>query len=196
MSINRLPVSYQSRLAPRSAAQIDLLVIHCTELPDLETAQHYAEQIHYAVSQTGACGHLYVAKSGTVFEYVDTLRIAHHCVGYNERSIGIELDNLGRYPHWHHAQHQRMNDPYPDAQIRALIELIEALLRQLPGLRWMAGHEALDTRLQPAADDPESLIRRKLDPGPLFPWERVQAQFAGRLQHAVPPAAVTEQVSG
>jgi N-acetylmuramoyl-L-alanine amidase len=184
--IKRLPVSYQQRLAPRSAEQIDLLVLHCTELPDLESARRYAEQIHYTESQTGACGHLYVAKSGSVFEYVDPLRVAHHCVGYNERSIGIELDNLGRYPDWHHLRHQSLTDPYPEAQIQSLIALIEHLQGQFPKLHWMAGHEQLDTRLLPAADDPESRIRRKVDPGPLFPWGRMQAHFAGRLLHAVP----------
>lgn len=183
----RLPVSYEGRLAQRPLGAVDLLVIHCTELPDLQMARRYAERIQYAGSQTGACGHLYVGKDGQLLEYVAADRVAHHCVGYNERSLGIELDNLGRYPDWHHAQHQQLRDPYPQAQLLALEQLLEHLLGKLPGLRWIAGHEQLDTRSQTSADDPQVLIRRKVDPGPLFPWARIQTMLDGRIQHQVPP---------
>src|SRR5690606_12483424 len=56
-----------------------------------------------------------------------------------------------------------------------LLALLAKLRRELPALRWIAGHEDLDTEPVPASDDPSVLVRRKLDPGPLFPWERVLA---------------------
>lgn len=168
-------------------ARVDLLVIHCTELPDMAMARLYAEQIQYPGTQTGACGYYYIDTSGGLVEYVAPVRVAHHCVRYNERSVGIELDNPGRYPDWLHAERQAMSAAYPEAQIVALITLIAHLRTQLPALRWIAGHEQLDTRLVPAVDDPQVEVRRKVDPGPLFPWPRIQAAFAGSLAHAVPP---------
>ena len=50
------PLSYEHLLKARSAIEIDLLVIHCTELPDLETARQYGEKIHYAETGTGNSG--------------------------------------------------------------------------------------------------------------------------------------------
>ena len=67
--LQRMPVAYQSRLDSRPLAQIDLLVVHCTELPGLELAREYAERVMYAGSQTGACGHFYVGKGGELFDH-------------------------------------------------------------------------------------------------------------------------------
>ena len=100
-------------------------------------------------------------------------RVAHHTRGYNPRSIGIELVNTGRYPHWLAANHQAMAEPYPQAQILALVALLQTLQRQWPALCWIAGHEDLDTSEVAASDDPRRRVRRKRDPGPLFPWRQV-----------------------
>ena len=40
-------------------------------------------------------------------------------------------------------------------------------------LRYIAGHEDLDTDTEPAFDDPAIRVPRKRDPGPLFPWDAV-----------------------
>lgn len=181
----RLPVHYETRLRARDLDSVDLVVVHCTELPDLGMAREYAERIIYPDSQTGACGHYYLARGGESYEYVEPGRIAHHCVGYNERSIGIELDHRGRYPDWFHTRHQQMNELYPGGQIDVLLRLLKALRPLFPALRWIAGHDQLDTREIPAADQPEVKIRRKVDPGPLFPWAQVQAALPW-LSHAVP----------
>lgn len=165
---------YASKLGLRDIADIDLAIVHCTELPDIETARAWGEQVIYP-SGTGNSGHWYVDRNGSVLEYVPPERVAHHVRGYNERSVGIELVNRGRFPDWLDSRHQAMQEPYPDAQVDALLALLAKLRRELPSLRFIAGHEDLDTERVAASDDPSVTVPRKCDPGPLFPWPRVLA---------------------
>jgi len=167
------PLPYEAQLEPRALSQIDLVVIHCTETPTLASAREFGEKILYTGSGTGNSGHYYIDRDGRIVLYVRPDRIAHHVRGYNPRSIGIELVNTGRYPHWRDSRHQAMNEAYPEAQIQALIALLAHLREQHPGIRYIAGHEDLDTAQEPAEDDANVLVPRKRDPGPLFPWERV-----------------------
>ena len=161
------------------------MVIHCTELPDLAMARRFGEEVLYAASETGNSGHYYVDRDGSVHQYVSVERVAHHTRGYNPRSIGIELVNRGRYPDWLAAGHQAMDEPYPAAQVQALIALLQRLRAENPGLKLIAGHEDLDTTEVEASDDPSLKVRRKRDPGPQFPWEEVlQAVSLERLQPA------------
>lgn len=173
VSLDLLP--YEGRLEARPTSQIDLVVIHCTELPDLAMARRFGEEVLYPDSRTGNSGHFYIDRSGAVHQFVSTGRVAHHTRGYNPRSIGIELVNRGRYPDWLAAAHQAMDEPYPDAQVDALIALLRMLSAQLPTLRLIAGHEDLDTTQVQASDDPDCRVQRKRDPGPLFPWIRLLA---------------------
>ena len=166
------PLPYESKLQTRPLERIDLVVIHCTELPDLATAREYGERILYD-SGTGNSGHYYIDRDGSVHRYVEPTCIAHHVRGYNERAIGIELVNTGRWPDWLAAGRQDMAEAYADAQIAALVGLLHSLQLRIPTLRFIAGHEDLDRDEVPASDDPSVLVRRKLDPGPLFPWDKV-----------------------
>ncbi|HXE66203.1 MAG TPA: N-acetylmuramoyl-L-alanine amidase [Rhodanobacteraceae bacterium] len=168
----RLP--YANRLQARALDDVDLVVIHCTELPDLATAREYGERIVHA-SGTGNSGHYYVDRDGSIYRYVPDERVAHHVRGHNEHSVGIELVNSGRYPDWLDSRHQTMSESYSAAQIDALLALIAHLRNTLPNLRAIAGHEDLDTATVAASDDPAKQVRRKLDPGLLFPWQRVVA---------------------
>ncbi|MFD0738707.1 N-acetylmuramoyl-L-alanine amidase [Lysobacter koreensis] len=169
---------YEARLDARSASAIDLVVIHCTELPDLAMARRFGEEVLYPGSQTGNSGHYYIDRDGALHQYVSNDRVANHTRGYNERSIGIELVNRGRYPDWLAAQHQAMDEPYTPAQVVALIALLQRLQDEVPSLRLIAGHEDLDTTEVEATDDPSVKVRRKRDPGPLFPWDRVLGAIA------------------
>lgn len=178
------PLPYERLLEERPRNAIDLVVIHCTELPDLQTARRFGEEVRYD-SGTGNSGHYYIDRDGSVHRYVDVERIAHHVRGYNPRSVGIELVNIGRYPDWLAADRQSMDEPYTEAQIVALLGLLESLQREVPSLEFIAGHEELDTTRVPASDDENVLVHRKLDPGPLFPWDQVM--HAITLQRFDPP---------
>jgi N-acetylmuramoyl-L-alanine amidase len=169
------PLPCVARLQPRQLAEVTLVVLHCTELPDLATAREYGERVLYPESGTGNSGHFYIDRDGTVQRWVPEDRIAHHVRGHNPHSVGIELVNRGRWPRWLDAAHQAMDEPYPDAQVEALIALLAQLRATLPALRDIAGHEDLDRDQVPATDDPSVLVPRKRDPGPRFPWDRVLA---------------------
>lgn len=166
------PLPYEALLDERPLSQIDLVVIHCTELPDMVLAREYGERVLYD-SGTGNSGHYYIDRDGTVYQYVSLQRIAHHVRGHNARAVGIELVNTGRFPHWLDSRHQAMYEPYTEAQIVSLVALLKRLQAELPSLRQIAGHEDLDTDTTAATDDPNVRILRKKDPGPLFPWNRV-----------------------
>lgn len=172
LNIHEHLLPYAERLPSRRSTDIDLAVIHCTELPDLATARRYGERLLYD-SGTGNSGHLYIDRDGSVYRYVPDTRIAHHVRGYNARAIGVELVNRGRYPHWLAAHHQDMDEAYPQPQIDALITLLGHLAACHPTLTCVAGHEDLDTGTVPASDDPRIEVRRKRDPGPRFPWAQV-----------------------
>jgi N-acetylmuramoyl-L-alanine amidase len=171
-AIRTHPLPYVGLLAQRALDDIDTVVIHCTELPDLATAREYGERVLYD-SGTGNSGHYYIDRDGRIEEYAPPGRIAHHTRGWNDRSIGIELVNSGRFPHWLDSRHQAMDERYTDAQIAALIALLQWLCGEAPALTQIAGHEDLDRDEVDASDDPAMKVRRKRDPGPLFPWAEV-----------------------
>ena len=174
-AIHPHPLPYVGLLAQRALDDIDTVVIHCTELPDLAMAREYGERVLYPASGTGNSGHYYIDRDGGSVEYVPPQRIAHHTRGWNPRSIGIELVNTGRYPDWLDSRRQAMAEAYTEAQIDALIALLDGLRARTPSLALIAGHEDLDLDEVEASDDPELKVRRKRDPGPRFPWQRVLA---------------------
>lgn len=182
-AIHVWPLPYEERLEQRPAAQIDLVVIHCTELPDLATAREYGERKLYD-SGIGNSGHYYIDRDGTVHLFVRPMRTANHTRGYNPRSVGIEIVNRGRYPDWHDSRQQVMSEPYTEAQIHSLTALLAALKRELPNLQFIAGHEDLDTATVVASDDSSRQVFRKRDPGPLFPWATILAE--SKLQQLKP----------
>ena len=166
------PLPYEARLERRDPASIDLVVIHCTETPDLSIAREFGERVLYP-SGTGNSGHIYIDRDGSVHVYVRPQFVAHHVRGHNVNSLGIELVNTGRYPHWLDSRHQAMDEPYPAVQIEALERVLAHLQATLPGLAGIAGHEDLDTDTVPSSDNAAHQVSRKRDPGPLFPRPRI-----------------------
>ena len=174
LAIHDQPLPYVAQLAERPASAVTLVVIHCTELPDLATARDYGEQVLY-LSGAGNSGHYYIDRDGQVYRYVPATRVANHVRGWNDISVGIELVNRGRYPDWLDSRHQAMTEPYTAAQITALRALLAQLRSELPNLRAIAGHEDLDTTRVAASDNATQMVFRKRDPGPQFPWPAVLA---------------------
>ncbi|MGH8052042.1 MAG: N-acetylmuramoyl-L-alanine amidase [Arenimonas sp.] len=168
------PLPYVGLLEKRPLSQIDLVVMHCTELPDMAMAREYGERVLYEAG-TGASGHYYIDRDGSIHEYVNPAHIANHTKGFNPRSIGIELVNIGRYPNWYDADKQLMTEAYTAEQISSLKKLLLLLKFACPDLQFIAGHEDLDTAVVPATDDPDKTVFRKRDPGPLFPWQEILA---------------------
>ena len=181
LRIHKNPLPYAHLLQHREPESIELVVIHCTELPDLPAARELGEKILYTDSGTGNSGHYYIERSGRIEEWVSPERVAHHVRGYNTRSIGVELVNLGRYPDWFDSRRQLMTEPYTPAQLASLSWLLLELMSTLPALRWISGHATLDTDQVGASDDPEHKVYRKRDPGPLFPWPELLLDL--RLQY-------------
>lgn len=167
---NKLP--YWLNLQARTIEELDMIVIHATELTDLAEAREYGERVLYEESGTGASGHYYIDRDGTIEQYVPDNRIANHVSGWNAKSIGIELINKGRYPNWYHSDHQNMQEEYSDAQIDSLILLVKELKSRYPSIKYTLGHEELDTRMVVSDNNPNLEVRRKMDPGSYFPWTK------------------------
>ncbi len=142
--------NFNERLVPP-----DLVVLHYT---GMRTGPEALERLCAADSRVSA--HYMVEEDGRIFRLVPEARRAWHAglsswkgeTDINGRSIGIEIVNPG---------HEFGYRPFPDAQIAAVI----ALLDDIRG-RW----EIEDGRIVGHADvAPE----RKEDPGELFPWKRL-----------------------
>src|SRR5450432_1792474 len=118
LSIRDWPLPYESRLHSRALEAIDLVVIHCTELPDMQTAREFGERVHYPATQTGNSGHYYIDTDGSVSRFVAYERVANHTFGYNTRSIGIEIANIGRYPHWGDSRYRRSRSRIQSSKLK------------------------------------------------------------------------------
>ena len=139
-------------------AAIDLLVLHYT---GMKTADEALARLCDPAAKVSA--HYTIGRDGRVYAHVPEERRAWHAgVSYwagehnvNARSIGIELVNPG---------HEFGYEPFPGAQIAALIDLADGILKRHPiPPRRVLGH----SDVAPA---------RKLDPGELFPWAHL-AEF-------------------
>ena len=119
--------------------------------------------------------HYLIVRDGTIIQLVDERARAWHAgesrwgssIDLNSASIGIELDNNGRAP-------------YPQTQIDALLSLLSDLSRRyrIPTTNYL-GHS-------------DVAPRRKVDPGPLFPWRALAANGFGLWcdpPYAQPPPA-------
>lgn len=126
--------------------------------------------------------YLIAEQPATIYQLVDENRRAWHAgesqwrgrTWLNASSIGIELVNQG----YTDTPAGRVWQPYDEAQIEALIVLLKDIVQR--------HHLPMDSIIGHSDIAPQ----RKLDPGPLFPWQRLAE--AG-LIHWPDAAAVAQQ---
>jgi len=143
---------------PRRAAVVDMLVVHYTGMP---TADHARARLTDPAAKVSA--HYLIDEDGRIEALVAESRRAWHAglawwggeTDINSRSIGLELVNPG---------HEFGYRPFPEAQIAALIPLVQGILSRHPIPPY---HVVAHADIAPT---------RKEDPGELFPWQRLAEQ--------------------
>lgn len=161
--VRDVPVHGNTRQVP-----VRQIVIHATGGPDCDPSRRFRggsqEGIvgHFQRNRKRISIHYIIGRTGEVVRMVPETRVAFHVRGHNADSIGIELVNDGDG-----------RDPFSEPQLDALV----ALLRDL-----LARHQLDSTALKSHAelDDSELVcdgrrLKRKVDPGAAFPWERIRA---------------------
>jgi N-acetylmuramoyl-L-alanine amidase len=154
------------RPSPNHAArpagvEIDLLVLHYTELPLHESLQVLTDPAR----PLRVSAHYVLAEDGTTYRLVSETRTAWHAgrsswrgrEALNGSSIGIEIVNL------HGDRHD-----YPQQQVEALIGLCREIMARHPAIvpRNVVGHS-------------DVAPQRKIDPGLRFPWQALAAAGIG-----------------
>lgn len=142
---------------------ITMLVLHYTGMPDAASAIQWLANPASKVS-----AHYVVTEDGQIVRMVDEAKRAWHAGrshwrginDINSASIGIEIVNPG---------HEWGYRPFPDAQIDALIPLVNDIMTRH---RITRGNVVGHSDVAPA---------RKIDPGELFPWAKL-----ARLRLALP----------
>jgi N-acetylmuramoyl-L-alanine amidase len=159
-------IDYIDRPSPNHDARtrpVSMVVLHYT---DMLSADEAVERLCDPEARVSC--HYLVTKTGEVVRMVPEERRAWHAgrsywrgiSDVNDDSIGIELDNPG---------HTNGYEPFPDAQIDALIPLLSDIVQRH---RITRGNVVGHSDVAPA---------RKRDPGELFPWSKL-----ARLRLALP----------
>ncbi len=157
---------------------IDILLLHYT---GMKTAEEALARLCDPAAKVSA--HYTIGRDGRVYVHVPEERRAWHAgvshwageTNVNARSIGIELVNPG---------HEFGYVPFTDEQIGALIELAHGILSRhsIPAARVLAHSD-----VAPA---------RKMDPGELFPWERLARAGIGLWPHLSSPVVAGVEATG
>lgn len=148
------------------ARTIDTLVIHATGGPGCRNGRLWhapggtlESNLRHFASHPGLGYHYLIGRDGTTAAGVPEAQVAAHAKGHNQTSIGIELVNDGDG-----------KDPFPPAQIDALIELLKRLVttyRLTPAD--IRSHSEIDRRTFECGGRHYKL---KIDPGGEFPGSK------------------------
>jgi N-acetylmuramoyl-L-alanine amidase len=152
---------------PRTQA-IDMVVIHSTGGPTCDAvtgkpiwvkAGTLADNLKNIEANPRLGIHYMIDRDGTVRASVPEDQVANHVFHYSGRSIAIELINDGDG-----------RDPFPEAQLTALVKLLRDI-RQRYGIArdGIKRHSDLDHALLSC----DRTQRRKVDPGAAFPYRSI-----------------------
>ena len=126
--------------------KIDKIIVHCTATP--EGKDYHVSDVDKWHKQRGWKGigyHYLIALDGTIEKGRPENEIGAHCTNHNRTSIGIcyvgGLDKDGKTP----------KDTRTEAQKKALLELIVALLIKYPRAR-IYGHRDFANKACPSFD--------------------------------------------
>ncbi|MEP7119220.1 MAG: peptidoglycan recognition family protein [Acidobacteriota bacterium] len=159
---------------------IDAVIVHSLGGPDCADGAVFHKQITGdAASWIAAFArlpivsiHYVIGRDGTVAAGLPEALAAAHAIGWNQRSVGIELVNNGDGA-----------DPFPAPQVAALVHLVREIRARHPrvALERVLRHSDVDVTMFPAATYGTACsgFRRKLDPGDAFPWAAFKAALAG-----------------
>jgi N-acetylmuramoyl-L-alanine amidase len=156
------------RSGPVRSEPVDLVVIHSTGGPtcDPRTGQPVwvgagtmEANLRLIEAHPRLGIHYMIDRDGTWRASVPEGQVAHHVFRHSLRSIAVELINDGDG-----------RDPFPEAQLDALVALLKDIARRhglLP--TQVKRHSDLDLARLPCAPERP----RKVDPGDAYPHERV-----------------------
>ena len=162
-----------NRDGPPRSRPIDAIIIHSLGGPDCLDGVVFhrrvdgtaAEWAAFFAKLPGVSIHYVVDRDGAIAVGLSESKIASHAIGWNTRSIGIELVNNGDGM-----------DPFPDAQLTALVRLVRDIRTRHPKVtpENIRRHSDVDRSSFPARKHGAACtkFRRKLDPGDAFPWPR------------------------
>jgi N-acetyl-anhydromuramyl-L-alanine amidase AmpD len=113
--------------------------------------------------------HYLVGRDGRVLKSIDEDRVANHAIGWNERSIGIELINKGDG-----------KENYPHAQMLSLEVLLRKLRFKYPLIKIqnIVRHSDVDKRVFKCG---LHWIKQKQDPGSKFEFKKFLKKIEKRL---------------
>lgn len=169
----------------------DSLIIHYTAGGNAESSARYLQDANVKAS-----AHLVIGRTGEIFQIVPFDKIAWHAgnsyyggrLGFNNFSIGIELDNAGiltktgneylswfgrKYPQSEvmEAIHRNEMAPkfwhtYTEIQLKLNMEIAGLIIATYPKISQILGHEEISPG-------------RKQDPGPAFPLDKFRRTVLG-----------------
>ncbi|MEZ5291655.1 MAG: N-acetylmuramoyl-L-alanine amidase [Vicinamibacterales bacterium] len=161
---------------------VDAVIVHSLGGPDCADGRRFYRTIEGDAASWLATFnrlpivsiHYVIDRDGVVAAGVPESVAATHATGWNQRSIGIELVNNGDGV-----------DPFPAAQVRALVTLVRGILARHPDVTpaRILRHSDVDRSTFPARTFGSACtaFRRKEDPGEAFPWEAFKAALAAPL---------------
>lgn len=149
---------------------ISLIVVHYTNMGSFDGALDLLTGRKIAINGH-VSAHYAISRNGDIYHLVDESKRAWHAgagryrgiTDVNSASIGIELDNEGDVYFREHGTWP----PYTKALISSLSWLLRDILTRYPHITTnedIIGHNHLAPR-------------RKMDPGPHFPWKQIWTLF-------------------